>query len=141
MSNLKIAPAMATAACAAMVALANGGTLAVYAGEQPGNPETAVTTQTKLVEFTFPDPAFGAPVPGGTGSTATLINPDPKAALTDGEASWFRISDDGGNALWDGDVTDTAGNGDLKISSINVVEDIDVSVVSLTFTMRKTKAV
>ena len=140
MSNLKLAAAVAIAGCNAMVALTNGGKIAVYDGAQPADPSVAVTTQKKLVEFTLLDPAFGAAVDGGVGATATLNLPSAEPALDDGTATWFRVVDDADAALWDGDVTDTSGNGDMKISSTNVVQGIDVSIVSLTYRQRKTKA-
>lgn len=140
MSNIKLAFTVASAGCAAMCALADGGTITVYDGTQPAGPGTAVTTQNALVVFTLLDPAFDAPVDGGVGATAELNLPTSEPAAMDGIATWFRVSDDGGVALWDGDVTDTSGNGDMKISSTNVVEDIDVSIVSCTYRMRKTKA-
>jgi hypothetical protein len=139
MANLKISAASANAACAAMVALLNGGKLIVYDGAQPATPATAITTQVALVTFDpLEDPAFGAPSDGPTGATATLDNPPAVPADATGTASWFRAFDDAGNAVWDGDVTNTAGAGNLKISSTAVVEDIDVSIVSLTFRMAVT---
>lgn len=134
---LKLAASVAIAACAAQVSLPDGGSLKVYNGSRPATPDTAVTTQTVLVDFTLPADAFGNPVDGSLGATATANAITPVQAAANGTATWFRMFDSSGNPLWDGDVSDTSGSGDAKISSTNVVAGIDVSVVSLTFLQPK----
>ena len=125
--------AAAAAAVAAVTALANSGKVTVYDGAMPADPSVAVTTQNPLVEFTLKATAFGAPSAGTNRAVATLDNPDPEAAIASGTATWARVEDSSGNAIWDADVTDTGGTGALKISSTNVVSGIDVSIVSLTY--------
>lgn len=132
MANFVTSNAVAAAGVKAQTDLADGGKLAVYDGTQPAGPGTAVTTQNKLVEFTLKSPAFGAPTAGTNKQTVTLDNPAAVAAALNGTASWFRIVDSSGVALYDGDVTDSSGNGNLKIGSTNVVQGIDVNIVSLT---------
>lgn len=134
---LKFAAATAIAACAAQVDLTDGGKLQIYDGVRPANPDTAVTTQNVLVEFDLPTPAFGTPVDGASGATATANAITPVTAAATGTASWFRILDSADLPVWDGDVSDPAGAGDAKISSTSVVSGIDVSVVSMTFLQPK----
>ena len=57
------------------------------------------------------------------------------AMLATGTAAFFRIIDGDGSTRIQGSVTDTGGNGDLKLSSTAIIMDIDVTVVSLTITM------
>lgn len=132
-----VAILMAAAAAGAVDAGAAGGKLTIYGGAQPASPDTAVGAQPVLVEFTLGDPAFAGPVDGGAGATATGNPVDPVPATATGTATWFRITDSDGDAVIDGDVTDTAGSGSLKVSSTSIIEDIDVSIVSMTFTMPK----
>lgn len=132
MANFKIHYNVAKAGVEAKTDLADGGKLAIYDGTQPADPATAVSTQTKLVEFTLKSPAFGAAAQGTKKATVTLDLPAAVAATASGTASWFRVVDSSGNALWDGDVTDSGGNGNLKISATAIVSGIDVNIVSLT---------
>lgn len=137
MANLKLASAPAEASVVALAALANGGKIAIYTGTQPTDPTVAITGQTKLVEFTLGSPAFGAAASDAIRSTVTLNNPTPVAALATGTAAWFRVSDSGGVALWDGDVTDTTGNGNVKMSTTSIVSGINVAIVLMTYSQRK----
>lgn len=132
-----VAILMVNAAADAADAGAAAGKLSIYGGAQPANPDTAVSGQPLLVEFDLGDEAFGDGVDGGSGATATGNPVDPVPATATGTATWFRITDSNGGAVIDGDVTDTAGSGALKVSSTSIIEDIDVSIVSMTFTMPK----
>lgn len=138
---LKFADLAAIAACNAIVdaidAGASSGSVEIYNGTRPANPSVAVSTQTKLVDFVLPEPAFGnaASVSGGAAATANAVTP--VNALAAGTATWFRVFDGDGNALFDGDVSDTTGSGDMKVSSTTIVSGIEVSIVSFTFTQPK----
>lgn len=115
------------------------GHLKIYSGTRPATADTAVTVQVLLIDFEFPDPAFGAAVDGSGGATATadVDNINTVQALATGTSTWFRITNGDGDGVYDGTVTDTTGSGDLKISSTAIVSGIDISVVSLTFTQPK----
>lgn len=134
-----LANASAIAACAAINARIDAGAgpghLRVFAGARPADANTALTTQTLLIEFTMKDPAFGAPTQVGNTAVATATPPDPVQAAATGTATFFQILDSDENVILDGSVTDTAGNGDLKLSNTAVVAGIDVTVVSLTAVM------
>lgn len=139
--TLKFADAVAIAQCNAAVDAidlgAADGSVEIYNSPRPANPSVAITSQTKLVDFVLPAVAFGAAgaVTGGAQATANAV--DGVAAAANGTASWFRIFDGDGNALWDGDVSDTAGSGDMKVSSTTIVSGVEVSIVSWTFTQPK----
>lgn len=138
---LRFSAAIAALACSAYTgavdAAATPGKLIIYDGARPANGDEAVTTQVALVEFEMGDPAFAAPVDVTAGAQATANAIAAVPAANSGTASWFRIYDGDDLPLWDGAVTDTTGNGDLKVSSTTVVQGIEVSVVSLTFTQPK----
>lgn len=129
-------------ASAALVAILNridevsatGGVLVVYSGTRPATADTALSGNTALISFTLPNPSFGAPSPVSSGAQATANAITAVAAGATGTAQFFRIYDGTGatgTVILDGSVTDTTGNGDLKLSTVNVVSGINVSVVSL----------
>ena len=113
------------------------GKLVIYDGTQPANADTPVTTQNALVTFELADPAFGGGVDGVTGAVATGNAVTPVPAEATGTATWFRVTDSDDNPVMDGDVTDTNGSGALKVSSTAIIEDIDVSIVSMNITQPK----
>lgn len=137
--SIRISMDAARGACDSITAKINAGTeaskLVVYSGARPTNPTDAITTQVKLIEFDLPDPAFGAATEVGTTATAIANAVDPSVALADGTASFFRIIDGDGNPVFDGDVSNTAGTGDLKLSATSVIAGIDVTVISLSSIM------
>lgn len=138
---IKLAVATAVAMVNAAAALpdggAAGGKLRIYSGAQPATPDAAVGAGTLLVEFTLGDPAFGAGADGVTGAVATGNAVAPVPATATGTAAWFRLVDSNNAAIIDGDVTDTAGTGSLKVSSTAIIAAIDVSIVSMSFTVPK----
>jgi len=138
---LKFADLAAIAACNAIVDAidlgAADGSVEIYNGTRPANPSVAVSSQTKLVDFVLPATAFGDAAAVSGGATATANAVDPVNAAAAGTASWFRVFDGDGNAVFDGDVTDTGGAGDMKVSSTTIVSGIEVSIVSFTFTQPK----
>ena len=139
--SIRIASAAAIAACNAINALVDGGSaggkLNIYAGSRPATVDTAVSGQTLLVSFTLGDPSFGAATDVTDGGQATANSIAAVQAAATGTATWFRVFDSDNAPIFDGDVTNTAGSGDLKLSSVSIVSGIDVSVVSLTTKMPK----
>lgn len=131
----------AIAAAAAIVALPDGGSgpglIQVFDGAQPANPNTAITTQVKLLEFTLPDPSYGAPVDTTPGAVATGNAIAPAAGLAAGTATWYRVVDSAGNAIWDGDAGNLASAASLKLSNTSISVGVEVTVVSSTFTQPK----
>lgn len=140
MANPTISAATAIAACDAIVDLLDGGTgagtIKIYDGSQPADPDEAVGAQTLLSEHDLNDPAFGAAAddaPGGK-ATANAIADDSSANAT-GTAAWFRASDGDGTAIIDGDVTATGGGGDMEINSTSISSGATVSVTGWNVTM------
>lgn len=140
--TVHITNAVAIVACNAINAridsgAANGGKgkLAIYSGTRPVTGNDPIVAQTKLIEFELPNPCFQGAVQVGSTGTATANPITPVTALASGNASFFRVFNSDDVAIFDGDVTDTTGNGDLKLSTVAVVAGIDVTVVSLTAIM------
>ena len=99
MANFFLSNAAAIAALDAVVDLIDGGATAgqviIYAGTEPADADTAITTQTVLAEIDLADPAFGAASdnnPGAIASASGLPKTDTSANAT-GTASFFRVID------------------------------------------------
>lgn len=116
---------------------ADNGSIEIYDGARPASPEIAVSTQNLLLQYELEKPAFADAVTVADGATADLVEVDPVSGTADGDAAWFRIYDGDGNACWDGTVSLTSGGGDIKVSAINVVTGIPVTIVSMSYTQPK----
>ena len=88
--------------------------IALYDGAQPASPDTAVSTQNKLAQWTGNATQFGT-VTTGVLTASAVAN---TTGLIAGTAAWFRISTSGGVAHMDG----TAGtaSADMILSSVTV---------------------
>lgn len=104
--------------------------LRIYNGTRPANANTAITSQTMLVELTCNATAFAAAASGGV-LTANAISNGTAAAT--GTASWFRLwQSNGTTAIMDGDVS-TSG-ADLNLNNTSIATGQTVSVTSFTVT-------
>lgn len=111
---------------------AGPGLCRVYSGAQPATPDTA-PSGTLLATMTLNDPAFADPVAG----VSVLDNtPEPAGiGVAAGTAGWFRLVDQTGDSVLDGNVSATGGGGDLEISTVAITIGLDVSVKTGTLTM------
>ena len=141
MANFFIANASAIAALNAVVDLIDAGSgsgkVNIYAGTQPTDADTALGSQTLLAEITLGDPAFGAASdanPGATAAASGLPKTDTSANAT-GTASFFRVVDSDNNVIMQGDVTATAGGGDMTLNSTSIVSGAAVRITSFNATM------
>lgn len=140
MAAPSISNAAAIAACDAIVdRVDNGpaaGKLKIYAGSIPANADAALGGATLLAELTMSDPAFGnaADQAPDAQATANAITSDTSADAT-GTATFFRVEDSNGNVEIQGDVSNTAGSGDLKLTDTSIVATVEVQVTSFTFTV------
>lgn len=105
------------------------GLLRVYDGSQPANPDTAITSQTKLAELTCNASAFAGSASGGVLTANAIANAN---ATASGTASWFRLCKSDGTAVIDGTVG-TAGT-DLIIDNTSINSGQQVSVSSFAIT-------
>lgn len=109
----------------------DSGSIKIYSGVQPANPDTAVTNQVLLAELSLPVPAFGTAVDTGAEATATANTIPPETSVnTTGTASWFRVEDGAGNAIIDGDISESGGGGDMILNSTSLFQNGIVTVTS-----------
>ena len=122
--------ALANAIATLVDADAGAGKILIYDGTIPTNANTAVGSQTLLATVNLADPAFGSASAGViTGTDPASVN-----AVATGTASWFRMTDNSGDVIMDGDVTVTAGSGTMKLSSVSLTSGGPVDITSLTVT-------
>lgn len=100
----------------------------VYDGSRPANPQTAVTSQVKLLRFTLPNPPFAAAVDG----VATANAVPATTGLDNGTATWCRMLNAAEAVLADGDV-DTAGE-EVNLSTVSITVGGSVTLTSGTHT-------
>lgn len=107
--------------------------LVIYAGTIPDNPDIDVSAG-DLATFELPNPAFAAAVFANNGGYIALNTTPPVKATASGTASFFRLLNGEGKCVCQGTVTDTKGDGDVKVSSTAIIAHIDVTIVSFTLT-------
>lgn len=116
--------------------------LIVYSGPRPAYWADPITTQLALITYNIPNsPAFAitlaaSPVDDGTG---TLQDLNPAIAAASGTATFFRIINKSGGVCMEGDVTDSTGNGELIISTTNVLIGYAVKITGLTVKFSSTQ--
>ena len=129
--NLQISNTAANAAVAALAALANGGSIALYTGTQPANANTGLSGNTLLAQLALSATAFSV-----TGNVATANTITSATAAATGTATWFRVyKSDGVTVVFDGTVG-TSGC-DLNMNSVAISSGATVAISSLTFTLNE----
>lgn len=126
MGAIRLATAVCNAAVDSIVDSLDGaspGTIKVYTGSAPANPDTAATG-TLLVTFTLANPAFGT-----AASRVAALNAVAMAtAVASGTAGWFRAANSAGVAKFDGDVG-TSGE-ELNLSTTVITNGGNVTITS-----------
>lgn len=134
----RLADTARNAACDAIVDLidagAGAGTIVIFQGTQPANPQTAHGS-TALATLTFNDPAFGA---SATGTATMATSPAPSATVgTTGTAQWARVYDsdavDPTDAVFDMDIGQ--GSGTLDFDNTSFVSGGTATISSMTVTV------
>lgn len=141
MANFFLANASAIAALDAVVDLidagAGAGVVNIYDGTEPADADAALSGNTLLASITLNDPAFGGATdntPGAIAAANGLPVTDTSADAT-GTASFFRVLDSDSNVIMQGDVTATAGGGDMEINSTSIVAGAAVRITTFNATM------
>lgn len=135
MATIKLTTTLRNAMGDLILAALNAGSgaavLKVYDGTQPAGPGTAITSQVLLGTLTFSDPAGST-----TGGVITFgaITQD-TAADASGTATWCRLEDSTGAAVMDGDVTNNAGTGFMRINTTSIIAGGPIQATSGTLTM------
>lgn len=107
----------------------DGGTLEIYTGPQPADPNDAASGSL-LCTITIPNPAFGA----ASGGTIAKAGSWSDTAGATGTAGYARFISSDTLKTMDAVVTDVPGGNDLLINNIDIVNGNTVTVVSLTLT-------
>lgn len=133
--NTTLSNAFVTAMMQAGIDLMNAGTVKIYSGTQPANPNVAITDQVLLGTLTLPNPAFVSNV-NGVAAAGTIGD---SVGVANGTATWCRCATSGGAAEVDGSVG--AAGADLNLSTgTTITNGGPISVSSLVWTQRKTAA-
>ena len=130
---IKLATTGRNAAADAITTLLNAGgagTIKIYTGTQPTNPQTAVSGQTLLGTLTFSATSFGAAATGV--ATANAITQDSSADAA-GTAAWARIASGGGATVFDCDVG-TSGQ-TIVLNTTTIALGGPIQITSFTLTM------
>ena len=137
----RISNAAAIASVDALLALINvggAGTVQIRTGTQPADVSVAATG-TLLGTLTCSATAFGGAVDntGKATATANTVTPDSNADAA-GTAGWFRVYSGSGTAIIDGNITATAGGGDMELDNINIALNDTISINTWTFSQSET---
>lgn len=123
--NLKLSDSAANEEANALAALLNSGYIRLYDGVQPATANTPVTSQHKLAELRFGNPAFASA--SGGALVANPITPDNDAAAT-GTATWFRcFKSDGTTAIMDGSVGVSGCNMNINNPALQIGATVSLS--------------
>lgn len=126
---LRLSTICAIAQLDALTAQLDGGSLKLYSGTAPGEPDLPLVSATELVSFDLNTPAFEPAVAASVGAEAALDPPASVAATATGNAQFFRLYDSADVCVLEGTVTDALGTGDLRLPSVSVVSGVIISVV------------
>ena len=105
------------------------GTLKIYDGTRPANPNAAITGNL-LATVTLINPAFGS----GASGVATLADPAAVTAAATGTATHFRAANGAATVICDGSVTATGGGGDLTLATVSITSGLSIDITGGTFT-------
>ena len=138
--STEIADRMAEAAALAIDDGSGGSAIVrIYDGTRPANLDEAITTQNVIAEISLPE---GSPFVFRETTDSfvayELSTSEPVFVTLAGEASFFRLFDNEGNATMDGDVSNPAGTGDMKISMVEVSDGFLVKIISFVYKIAKT---
>lgn len=128
--TIKLSELAANAATDVVTALADGGHVEIRTGAQPASTSDAATG-TVLANITLADPAFAASAAG-----IALADVDPvltATAITDGDATWYRLLTSGDAVIHDGVFTATGGGGDMTAATVTFTTGVDVEITSWSY--------
>lgn len=131
--TMKISQVAGAAMIVALGALGNtGGTLKIYSGTQPTNPDTALSGNTLLATFTFNTTAFGgaAHVSNTEQITASFVA-GTVAAVATGTASFARMLESDGTTVV-ADLTVGTSGTDVVLNSVAITSGGNVTLTSFT---------
>lgn len=137
MSDFRVAgsvrQAMTDSATSLLDAGGGPGELRLFAGAPPASVDAFLTDQTMLGGLVLSVPAF-QPADASGQAVANPLQADTGAAAT-GEATFFRLLDAQGTALFQGDVSAVDAGGDLELNTTVVQAGVEIIVTEFTLTL------
>jgi hypothetical protein len=123
-SNLKYSNGTRDAQQQGLITYAGSGAkICIYQGTQPANANTAISTQTLLVECDLAG-TFGTDSNG----TLTLGTVNSGTAVATGTAQFFRIfKSDGSTVIMDGSVGTSGADLNLNNTTINITQTVNIT--------------
>jgi len=103
------------------------GYIEIRSGTKPANPQAAATGD-ELATLYFSSPAFKDFTNGQSFANAIANETSVSKSAT---ATWFRVYDRDSNAIFDGDVSETGGSGDIIFDSVLFIRGGTVAITSL----------
>lgn len=132
---MKIAAASGAAMLDTFKALANGGTLVIYSGTEPTNPDTALSGNTALATFTFNSPAFGSDgSSGGYESATASFVASTVTASGNGNATFARCFKSDGTTVV-GDYSVGTSGADINLNAVSITSGGNVTLTSFVLKM------
>ena len=134
MANLRIvdsAQQVVMDAFTALIDAGGAGSINIYSGVQPTDPDDAVGAGTLLAELTFSADSFGNANASGV-ATANAITGD-AAANDTGTATWARILSGGSDTVFDCDVGVSGAT--INLDSVSIIAGATVDINRFTLTM------
>lgn len=132
---MKIAAATGSAALNAVKALPDAGTLIIYSGTQPTNPDTAISGNTALATFTFSATSFGSNSSSGGFQQATAsFSASTVTAAATGTATFARLLKTDGTTVV-ADVTVGTSGADVNLNSTSITSGGNVTLTSFVLKM------
>lgn len=130
--NTQLSDASANAACNAVVARANSGSMKIYTGTQPANGNTAVGSQTLLATIALGSTAFASAVGGAATMNTTLAT----SIVATGTAAWFRIvASDGVTQVIDGSIGVTGSGSNIELGSTAFSTGAQVAITGYVYSI------
>lgn len=126
--NQKMSLSLAIVALQAVINTLSSATIDVYDGVQPATADTPITTQTRLITFTFGSPAFGPPISNIAVANAIA----PSVGIATGFPSWFRVTTSTALARFDGSVG-TGGTFNMVLNGAGIAVGQGITITSCTF--------
>lgn len=114
----------------AFISLLDGGTCELRTGVQPAL-VTDAATGILLATVVIPPTALDSPASGGV---ATLAPTDQAAAVAGGTIGWARFKKSDLSTVFDGDVTEPGGGGDVIVTEVAILIDDLTDIISMNYT-------
>jgi hypothetical protein len=131
----KISASTGDAMLTALKALPNSGTLVIYSGTEPSDPDTAISGNTALATFTFSATACGSNSISGSFKVCTVsFSSGTVTASASGTATFARMLESDGTTV-DADWTVGTSGSDINLNSTSITSGGNVTLTSVTLKM------